>query len=165
MNRERRAFLSWFFSEELRPPGARPEEEFLERCIRCHRCTAACPYESIRVAGLKYGLAQGTPVIEPREIPCLLCMICPDVCPTGALEPLAKEAVDMGEAVVDESTCYAFLGILCRTCVDICPFQGSAIRQDLKLQPVVDTEHCVGCGMCVQVCPVEPEAIRVVRTR
>ena len=166
MTATRRDLLTRFFPEQLRPPGAVAEGEFLARCIKCGTCAASCPYRSIRQAGWASGLGVGTPVILPREIPCYLCMICPDVCPTGALEPLAgKEAVDMGEAVVDEETCYPFQGILCRACVDVCPLQGSAIKQDLMLRPVVDPEHCVGCGMCVQVCPRDPEAIHVVRRR
>ena len=165
MSRDRRGFLNCFFSEELRPPGAKPEAEFLSLCIKCNRCVASCPYQTIVVAGWKYGLAVGTPVIEPRTIPCYLCMICPDVCPTGALEPLKEREVDMGEAVIDETTCYPFQGILCRACVDICPFQDDAIFQDLQLQPIVDPEHCVGCGLCVMVCPSQPESIRVIRNQ
>jgi len=161
----RRALFSRFFPEELRPPGARHEASFLALCIKCGRCTASCPYQSIRQAGWSSGLGVGTPVIHPREIPCYLCMICPDVCPTGALEPVAKEMVDMGEAVVDPLTCYPFLGVLCRACIDICPFQDTAIKQNAALEPVVDPELCVGCGLCVMACPAEPEAIRVVRDR
>jgi len=163
VNPTRRHLLTWVFPESLRPPGAKAETEFLSLCIKCDRCAGSCPYGSIVPAGWSTGLGVGTPVIDPRKIPCYLCMICPDVCPTGALEPVAKTEVDMGEAVVDTATCYAFLGILCRACVDICPFQGTAIKQDLMLRPVIDPETCVGCGMCVKVCPAEPEAIRVVR--
>ncbi len=165
VNRTRRNFWSRFFPEGLRPPGARPENEFLALCIKCGRCTASCPYQTIRQAGWEAGLGVGTPVIHPREIPCYLCMICPDVCPSGALEPVSKEDVDMGEAVIDTDTCYAFLGILCRACVDACPFQGTAIKQNLALEPIVDPEFCVGCGLCVPVCPTEPEAIRIIRTK
>lgn len=159
----RRTFLTWFFETELRPPGARPEGEFLELCIKCNRCTASCPYQAIKPAGWKYGAGVGTPVIEPEEIPCYLCMICPEVCPTGALEPVAKRKVDMGEAFVIENDCFAFKGILCRACVDACPFQGEALKQDLLLQPVVDKKHCVGCGLCVPPCPAKPKAIKIVR--
>lgn len=105
----------------------------------------------------------GTPVVRPRDVPCYLCMICPEVCPTGALEPVDKAEVDMGEAYVIEESCFPFRGVLCRACIDICPFQGTAIRQNADLQPVVDPEHCVGCGLCVHVCPTEPESIRVRR--
>ncbi len=164
MGTTRRSFFSTFFSQELRPPGARPEAEFLELCIKCQRCTGSCPYQSIKSASWKYGLAVGTPVLEPRDVPCYLCMICPELCPSGALEPVAKDKVDMGEAVVDEQSCFAFRGILCRTCVDACPFQGTALIQDLLLQPRVDPKYCVGCGICVKVCPAEPEAIRVLRS-
>lgn len=88
-------------------------------------------------------------------------MDCPPVCPSGALEVVSKEEVKMGVAQVDEATCYAFLGVLCRSCIEACPFQGTAIRQDASLQPIVDEKTCVGCGLCVEVCPAEPEAIRV----
>lgn len=160
----RREFLNWFFAGELRPPGAKPEEEFIDLCIKCNRCTASCPYDTIRPAGWKYGLSVGTPVIEPREVPCYLCMICPDVCPTGALEHVETiEQVDMGTAIIDESLCYAFQGVLCRACVDACPLQGKAISQTLKLIPVVHGSRCVGCGLCQKVCPSEEEAIRIVR--
>jgi ferredoxin-type protein NapG len=68
---------------------------------------------------------------------------------------------DMGRARVNQDRCYAFQGVLCQTCLDACPLQGEAIRQDALLQPVV-TERCVGCGLCVQRCPVPESAIRVV---
>lgn len=161
--RGRRGFLTPFIPRELRPPGARAESQVLELCIKCGRCTAACPYDSIRPAGWSHLLSVGTPVIRPREIPCYLCMKCPEVCPTEALVPVEAEKVDMGEAVILEDTCYAFRGILCRACVDACPYQGKAIRQTLSLMPQVDPEYCVGCGLCVKVCPSDPESIVVER--
>jgi Pyruvate/2-oxoacid:ferredoxin oxidoreductase delta subunit len=56
--------------------------------------------------------------------------------------------------------CYAHQGILCRTCVDECPLEGEAIRQDADLRPIV-TDRCVGCGVCEHVCPAPAVAIRV----
>jgi len=100
-------------------------------------------------------------MVEAREIPCYLCMACPPVCPTGALAPITeKRAVQMGLAKVETGLCYAHQGILCRTCVDECPFEGEAIYQDGELRPVV-TETCVGCGICERVCPAQDVAIRV----
>ncbi|MCP4655405.1 MAG: 4Fe-4S dicluster domain-containing protein [bacterium] len=145
----------------LRPPGARPEAEFVALCIRCGRCVAVCPYATLRPGGWELGSGAGTPVVEPGEIPCYLCMDCPPVCPTAALDPITrKEEVRMGVAIVDQTTCYPFKGVLCRTCVDECPLGEAAIRQDGLLQPVV-TEGCVGCGVCERVCPAPGPAIRV----
>ncbi len=165
MRASRRGFLSFVLARPpLRPPGARPEGEFAALCIRCNRCVAACPYKTLKPASWIYGERAGTPLVVAREVPCYLCMACPPVCPTGALEPITdKRAVRMGVAVVDPQTCFAHQGILCRTCVDECPLEGEAIYQNGELKPVV-TDRCVGCGVCEKVCPA-PEVAIVVRPR
>lgn len=146
----------------LRPPGARPEAAFTALCIRCNRCVAVCPYRSVVPGEWTDGAAAGMPVVRAREVPCYLCMVCPPVCPTGALEPIVdKRAVRMGTAVIDRSTCYAYRGILCRACVDECPFEDEAIYLDSLLQPVIVADTCVGCGICERVCPPTPSAVRV----
>jgi MauM/NapG family ferredoxin protein len=146
----------------LRPPGARDEEAFAALCIRCGRCAEVCTYRSLRPAGFALGLEAGTPLVVARQAPCWLCMRCPPACPTGALEPLRDpRRVRMGRARVDERACYAHQGIVCRTCLDACPLQGEAIRQDGELRPVVD-DRCVGCGLCEHRCPADPPAIAVV---
>lgn len=150
--------------QPLRPPGALPEREFLAACIRCGKCAQACPYRSIRMAGLLDGVAlMGTPVIRARETPCFLCMKCPPVCPSGALKRTVrrKEDVRMGEALIDKKTCLAWEGTLCRSCYDDCPLQNEAIIMDAELRPVVDEKKCVGCGICENVCPTEPAAVTV----
>ncbi|MHB0968343.1 MAG: 4Fe-4S dicluster domain-containing protein [Thermoanaerobaculia bacterium] len=149
--------------EALRPPGARPEPEFGALCIRCNRCIAVCPYKSLKPAGWNHRADSGTPVLVAREIPCYLCMICPPACPTGALDPITdKRAVRMGTAVVNEQTCYAFLSILCRSCVDECPLGEAAITQTSDLTPIVK-DACVGCGICEKVCPMSEPAIVIRR--
>ncbi len=146
----------------LRPPGALDEASFDALCIRCGRCVEVCPYHALRPAGPGAGAGMGTPAIVPRREPCWLCMRCPPVCPTGALRPIHDpRRVDMGRARVLTDRCYAFQGVLCRTCLDACPLQGEAIGQDALLRPAV-TDRCVGCGLCERRCPAEESAIRVV---
>ena len=148
----------------LRPPGAKPEADFAARCIRCGRCSQACPYRSIKLAGLFDGISiMGTPVVNARETPCYLCMKCPPVCPSGALDRklTKKQDVRMGIAVINKKECLAWQGTLCRSCYQNCPLLDSAIRMDAELRPVIDEKKCVGCGICENVCPVEPAAVVV----
>lgn len=146
----------------LRPPGAVRESEFVALCLRCNRCIAVCAYRALKPAGWEHAAAAGTPVCVPQEMPCYLCMLCPPVCPSGALAPLRdRRDVRMGRAEVNQDTCYAFQGILCRTCIDECPLAYEAIVADAQLHPKV-TDKCVGCGICERVCPASEVAIRVV---
>lgn len=148
----------------LRPPGALPETDFVAKCIRCGKCVQVCPYKAIKIAGIMDGLAvMGTPVIKAREIPCYLCMKCPPVCPSGALDRnlKKKQDVEMGNAVINKKDCLAWQGTMCRSCYQSCPVFDEAIKMDNELRPIVDDKKCVGCGICENVCPVEPSAIEV----
>jgi MauM/NapG family ferredoxin protein len=148
----------------LRPPGAQGEMNFFASCIRCGKCAQVCPYRSITVASLLDGLSMmGMPYIRAREIPCYLCMKCPPVCPSGALDRKLSHMQDvrMGTAIIDKKTCLPWQGTLCRSCYENCPIFNEAIIMDDQLRPVVDQKKCVGCGICENVCPVDPAAITV----
>ena len=150
--------------DPLRPPGAVPEDEFQQKCIRCRKCEEVCPHESIKMAHGEWGLKMGTPFIFPEEVPCYLCddFPCINVCPTGALEAVKdKTEVAMGLADIDRSICFAYNGILCRACYERCPIYREAITLKEQLYPVVHKEHCVGCGICENVCPTTPKSIIV----
>ncbi|HMK55041.1 MAG TPA: 4Fe-4S dicluster domain-containing protein [Dissulfurispiraceae bacterium] len=149
---------------KLRPPGARAERHFIASCIRCGKCAQVCPYRSIKVASILDGLTMmGTPFIKAREVPCYLCMKCPPVCPSGALDRnlRQKQDVRMGTAVINKNTCLPWQGTLCRSCYENCPVFDEAIVMDGELRPVVDEKKCIGCGICENVCPVDQAAITV----
>ncbi|EIA4391815.1 ferredoxin-type protein NapG [Campylobacter upsaliensis] len=163
----------------LRPPGAEDEERFLSKCIRCGLCVKACPYDTLKLASLLDTPQNGTPFFKPREIPCYLCEDIPCIkdCPTDALDKnyLKEEngikELKMGIAIIDSASCVAHWGIQCDACYRACPFIDKALKIETKrnertakhafLLPVVDHEHCVGCGLCEKACITEEAAIRV----
>lgn len=151
----------------LRPPGAKPEKEFLAACIGCAQCANVCPNKCITMHGLERGLENlATPRISARAKACILCMACTQVCPTDALVKLepTKEgmrAVNMGKAVLMEDICYSYAGRTCGACYRACPLPGEAMTIGLYEKPYIHQEACVGCGLCEQSCIHMPQAIRV----
>ena len=168
-----------------RPPGALDEFAFLTACTCCDRCIRACPENAIRKAGANMGLALNSPYIDPRAIPCFLCVALPCVteCDDGALvwpeRTLADgtlvegaKAVRMGTATVKPRLCVTYERELrepqaCRICVDRCPYPEEAIRIGAPSEgetvghPEVNAEACTGCGICVFACPTPEPAIIV----
>lgn len=165
----------------IRPPGSRPEREFLQRCIQCGQCMKACPPNALHPTLGEAGL-EGiwTPVLVPRIGYCEYeCNLCGQVCPTEAIQPLdleSKKKVKIGMAVIDTSRClpYAY-DRECIVCEEHCPIPTKAIyfveetvpgrknaERTLKL-PRVDVDLCTGCGICETKCPVTAKpAIRVI---
>lgn len=164
----------------LRPPGARPERDFLAACIRCGQCIQACPYETLRPAKVSDGAAPGTPVFEARRVACEMCddIPCVRACPTGALDPELEDIKDatMGVAVlVDPENCLNLQGLRCDVCYRNCPVAGKAITLEAHhnrrtgrhavFVPTVNAEACTGCGKCEQTCVLEEAAIKVLPLR
>ena len=152
----------------LRPPGAVDEDEFVRRCIRCHKCGENCSNAAIRFVGPEGPAeARGTPYLVPREKACILCMKCNNGCPSGALRPIDTdhpalwEVTDMGTAALDENICHSFNGYICGVCIRACPLAGVALTAGLWEKPVLHPDKCVGCGLCEQACLHMPQAIRI----
>lgn len=130
----------------LRPPGA--ADDFLSLCNGCGDCAKACPYESLK-------MESGFPRLIPWKSPCYLCdgFPCIKACRVGALGMVeGKRQVRIGVAAVRREDCLAWEGGSdCQMCFIRCPFMGEAITlEDLK--PVIQEEHCTGCGLCEYAC-------------
>ncbi|MBI5200988.1 MAG: 4Fe-4S dicluster domain-containing protein [Elusimicrobia bacterium] len=165
----------------IRPPGALEKDEFLSRCIRCGRCSDACPNQAIQMFtkanGAKFSMVPGpgedsTPVIFPRQQACNLCqkvdgeyLRCTEACPTGALTKIlrseAASRVSMGKARIDKDLCYSFNHRCCGVCIRACPLQGTALKTGPHETPILDPDACVGCGLCERACIRYPQAITV----
>jgi ferredoxin-type protein NapG len=148
----------------LRPPGMMHEQLLIATCTRCGKCVEACPADAIFPLGAEWGDLRGTPAIEPRRQPCVLCtgLQCTHVCPSGALLPVyVNHDVVMGTAVLDAARCVTWHGQRCDACITHCPMPG-ALSADADGRVRVDEQKCVGCGLCERACPTEPTSIHVV---
>jgi len=147
----------------LRPPGMLHELLLVKHCLRCGKCVEECPADAIFPLGADWGAAAGTPAIDARKQPCVLCtgLRCTHVCPSGALLPtFANGDVAMGKAKVDPARCLTYRGQACTACKDHCPVEGALAFDEGGRLRVVE-EKCVGCGLCEHHCPTEPTSIRV----
>ncbi len=164
----------------IRPPGSRPEPEFLARCTGCGLCMKVCPTGAIQPAITEAGLeGLWTPRLIPKLGYCdYNCTLCGQVCPTGAIEAMdveEKQQTKIGLASFDTSRClpYAYARE-CIVCEEHCPVPDKAIYTvDVEVedhdgnrlvvkQPRVDPDRCIGCGICENKCVfTDRAAIRV----
>ena len=113
-------------AQDLRPPGALPEREFLASCVHCGLCVEACPYKTLKLADWRDGPALGTPFFNARSVPCEMCddVPCAAACPTGALDRNLKDInkAKIGVAVItSRETCLNLQGLRCDVCYRVCP--------------------------------------------
>ncbi len=154
----------------IRPPGALPEPDFLDRCVRCGQCMKVCPTNGLQPSWLSAG-PEGvfSPVLAARRGPCEPdCNACGAVCPTGAVQTLPLEEkrwAKMGTAVILHTSCLAWAeDRRCVVCEEVCPYGAIASVQTPGAKvpvPVVKAASCYGCGYCEQFCPVRVSAIVV----
>ena len=154
----------------IRPPGARPEDQFAALCARCGACLRACPYGILQPdlgAGGLAGLL--APKIDYSRANCFeYCNECTKVCPTGAIERLALEAKRnraIGLAEIDRSKCIAWHdGQYCMVCHEFCPYLAIDSTKHRGVEcPTVKADMCRGCGACQVNCPALPDKAIVVK--
>jgi polyferredoxin len=163
----------------IRPPGARPEPDFLERCIKCEECMHICPTNVLQPSMTEAGF-EGfwTPVLKNTVGYCELnCVLCGEVCPTGAIDAITLDRklgrgehegnpVVLGTAFFDRGRCLPWaMNRPCVVCQEVCPTSPKAIVTDdvfikengrtihLK-RPRIEPDLCIGCGICEHECPV-----------
>lgn len=147
----------------LRPPGARPEVEFVDICDRSGECIAACPADAIRVLESADERIDGTPEIIPNIQACVICedLSCMKVCPSGALQLIPAAEIRIGLAEVDHQQCLRSRDEDCRLCIEHCPIGLEAIDIDAEGRIDVQPAACTGCGVCEMYCPTDPRAITI----
>ncbi len=129
---------------QIRPPGALAEEEFLKRCLKCGQCMRICPTNIIQPAGIQGGIENlWTPVLNYRigTSGCQYnCVACGQVCPTSAIRPITLDEkhgtgkfadtgpIKMGTAFFDRNRCLPWaMGKPCIVCQENCPVSPKAI--------------------------------------
>ena len=178
----------------IRPPGAKPEEEFLSRCVRCGACMRVCKTNGLHPTWFETGLeGMWTPRLIPRIGYCdHNCTLCGQVCPSQAIRSLTleeKHTIAIGKARIDRNGCIPWAGAArlregpgswedcnCAVCEEACPIPTKAIRFNTVTatlngspveirRPVIEEDLCTGCGFCEKVCPVAGSAVRVIPVR
>ena len=143
----------------IRPPGALPEDDFLERCTRCGECMRVCPTNGLQPAALQAGVeGLWSPHLVPRIGHCVRdCTACGQICPSGAIQPLAtqqKHSVSIGRATIDRSRCIPWIGWSRQpdaSALEAGAFETAGWPEGMK--------DC-NCAVCEEVCPIPTKAIR-----
>jgi len=166
----------------IRPPGSREENEFLDRCIRCHECVKVCSTSGrfLQPAFLEGGLeGMWTPVGVARYGYCEFnCTLCTQVCPTDAIHPLdveTKKKTVIGLAYFDKNRCIPwYKNENCLVCQEHCPTSPKAIElkeekvihfdgsEKLVKRPYMIENLCIGCGICETKCPIAGKSAIIV---
>ena len=150
------------------PPGSVSIAHFTSLCTACHLCVSTCPSRVLVPSFLAYGF-QG--MMQPQQdfqtSHCNFdCTVCAQVCPSGAILPLAKERknrTQVGAAKFIKGNCVVFTdNTNCGACSEHCPTKAVHMvpylsQSEKKLViPEVNATVCIGCGGCEHACPTIP---------
>jgi ferredoxin len=146
------------------PPGSLGLKHFTDTCTACHLCVSACPTQVLQPSVFEYGImGLMQPFMDYETNYCNFdCVICSEICPTGAILSLtmeAKKTVQIGKVNLILDNCVVKTdNTACGSCSEHCPTQ--AVRMvpyigELTI-PEIRPEICVGCGACEHACPTRP---------
>jgi ferredoxin len=146
------------------PPGSAGIENFTKKCSACSLCISLCPNNVLIPSVKEYGISG---IMQPRldyhkSFCTYECIKCLEICPTGALLPLAidaKKLTQLGKAVFIKDNCIVKTEkTACGACSESCPtkavhmipFEGKLVIPETK------DDICIGCGHCEYACPTTP---------
>ncbi|HEY9115715.1 MAG TPA: 4Fe-4S dicluster domain-containing protein, partial [Bacteroidales bacterium] len=95
------------------------------------------------------------------------CIICSEVCPTGAILPIQpeiKKQTQIGKSYFIKENCVVYTHeTACGACSEHCPTKAvnMVFYKDKLTIPEVNNKICVGCGACEYACPTTPKSIYV----
>jgi ferredoxin len=145
------------------PPGSLSLQNFTSRCTACHLCVSSCPAQVLQPALWEYGFTGiFQPYMDYSASYCTYdCVICGDVCPTGAIFPISiedKKKLQIGKTTFIKENCIVETEKTeCGACSEHCPTKAVKMIPYNKLHiPEIKNEYCVGCGACEHACPTTP---------
>lgn len=152
-------------TEPITPFGSKSVKDFYDRCTACQLCVSQCPNNVLKPSTDLMHFMQ--PYMTYEDGYCRPeCTICSQVCPAGAIEPLAKEekiSFHIGVATVERDLCIVERdGVNCGNCSRHCPAEAITMvakdpgDPDSLLIPAVNEAKCIGCGACENLCPSRP---------
>ena len=145
----------------LKPAGAVSLKNFESRCTACQLCVSKCPEHVLRPSTGLSTLMQPYMAFD-RGYCRTACTRCSEVCPTGAIQPIAHEqktAISVGHAVTLHENCLSAQGVGCGACARHCPAAAISMVTDPAtghIVPTVNEARCIGCGACEHYCPARP---------
>jgi ferredoxin len=148
----------------ISPPGSIDVRRFSNLCTACHMCVSSCPTQVLLPSIFEYGIAG---IFQPKmnydASYCNFdCVICGQVCPTGAILPLeieSKKLVQIGKACFVKDDCVVVKDQTdCGACSEHCPTKAvSMVPYGRLVIPEVNDDLCIGCGACEHACPASPQ--------
>ena len=149
----------------LTPPGSLSMRHFAQHCTGCQLCITECPNEVLRPSTDLMHLLMPTMSYE-RGYCRPECTHCSEVCPSGAIKPLAHElkaSTQIGHAVWIKKNCVPLTdGVECGNCARHCPTGAIEMvpsdpdDEESPMVPAVNEARCIGCGACENLCPARP---------
>ena len=145
------------------PPGSISIDHFTDSCTACNLCVSACPTKVLQPSFLDYGfLGMLQPKMDYSVSFCNFeCVICSQVCPTGAILPIKpekKKLTQIGKVKFVKENCVVHTEKTdCGACAEHCPTKAVHMVpfENIKA-PEIQTEYCIGCGACEYACPTKP---------